>query len=83
VHDIATWGTIGAAAGVAHLLSDGSCETIGGAIDLASSAPLLPDAATVFNGATAQHTFLGLGARLGDRVGTPGGWRSGCTRRDA
>lgn len=65
VHDIATWGTIGAAAGVAHLLSDGSCETISAAIDLASSAPLLPDAATVFSGATAQHAFLGLGAHLG------------------
>ena len=65
MHDIATWGMIGAAAGVAHLLSDGSCETIGGAIDLASSTPLLPDAATVFRGATGPHGFLGLGAHLG------------------
>jgi 2-methylcitrate dehydratase PrpD len=65
VHDIATWGTVGAAAGVAHLLADGSAGTVAAAIELAASAPLLPDAATVFGGATGQHAFLGMGAHLG------------------
>jgi len=65
VHDIATWGTIGAAVGVAHLLSDGSADTIAAAIELASSVPLLANAACVFDGATAQHAFLGMGAHHG------------------
>ena len=65
VHDIATWGTIGAAVGVAHLLSDGSPDTIEAAIELAASMPLLPNAACVFDGATVQHAFLGMGAHHG------------------
>ena len=65
VHDIATWGTIGAAVGVAHLLSDGSPDTIVAAIELAASMPLLPNAACVFDGATVQHAFLGMGAHHG------------------
>lgn len=65
VHDIATWGTIAAASGVAHLLSDGSADTIAAAIELAASMPLLPSAAVVFEGATAQHAFLGIGTHHG------------------
>ncbi|MGH3230803.1 MAG: MmgE/PrpD family protein [Streptosporangiaceae bacterium] len=65
VHDIATWGTVGAAAGVAHLLSGGSAPVIAAAVDLAAAIPVLPDAATVFGGSTGQHAFLGLGTHLG------------------
>ena len=65
VHDMATWGTIGAAAGVAHLLSGASVPVIAAAIDLAAAAPVMPDAVTVFGGSTGQHAFLGLGSHLG------------------
>lgn len=65
VHDIATWGSVGAAAAVAHLLSGGDATTVAAAIDLAGSAPVLAEAATVFDGADGQHVFLGLGAQLG------------------
>ncbi|MGH8995855.1 MAG: MmgE/PrpD family protein [Acidimicrobiales bacterium] len=65
VHDLATWGTIGAAAGVAHLLSAASAPVVAAAIELAATAPVLPDAAAAFGGSTGQHAFLGLGAHLG------------------
>lgn len=64
VHDIATWGTLGAAAGVAHLCSAGDAETVAAAIDLAAALPVLPDAETVFSGATGQHLLLGVGVQL-------------------
>jgi 2-methylcitrate dehydratase PrpD len=60
VHDIGTWGTVGAAAGVAHVLSRGAADAVAAAIDLAAVTPARPDAATVFSGATAQHLLLGL-----------------------
>jgi 2-methylcitrate dehydratase PrpD len=60
VHDIGTWGTVGAAAGVAHVLSGGAADAVAAAIDLAAVTPARPDAATVFGGATAQHLLLGL-----------------------
>lgn len=60
VHDIGTWGTVGAAAGVAHVLSGGAADAVAAAIDLAAATPSRPDAATVFSGATAQHLLLGL-----------------------
>jgi 2-methylcitrate dehydratase PrpD len=60
VHDIGTWGTVGAAAGVAHALSGGDADAVAAAIDVAAVAPTRPDAATVFSGATAQHLLLGL-----------------------
>lgn len=65
IHDIATWGTIGAASGVAHLLANGDPGVVAAAIDLAATAPVLPDATTVFQGATGQHVLLGLGAQFG------------------
>ena len=60
VHDIGTWGTVGAAAGVAHVLSGGAADAVAAAIDLAAATPTRPDAATVFSGATAQHLLLSL-----------------------
>lgn len=65
VHDIATWGAIGGAAAVAHLLSGGEPSVVAAAIDLAATTPVLPDAATVFQGSAGQHLFLGIGAQLG------------------
>ncbi|MGN6245560.1 MAG: MmgE/PrpD family protein [Motilibacteraceae bacterium] len=64
VHDIATWGTLAAAAGTAHLLSHGDPEVVAAALDLAATTPVLPDARTVFDGATGQHLFLAVGAQL-------------------
>ncbi len=73
VHDIATWGSVGAAAGVAHLVGGAEPEPIAHAIDLAASAPMLPDARTVVAGATGQHVFLGLGAHAGAVWGVAAG----------
>ncbi|WP_081615514.1 MmgE/PrpD family protein [Nocardioides sp. Iso805N] len=58
VHDIGTWALLGAAAGVAHLLSDGHAETIAAAIDSAATLPIAPDAHSVFAGFTAQNLYL-------------------------
>lgn len=58
VHDIGTWALLGAAAGVAHLLSAGDAETIAAAIDSAAALPIAPDAETVFAGFTAQDLYL-------------------------
>lgn len=60
VHDIGTWASIGSTAAVAHLLSNGSAEVITAAIELAAASLLAFDAATVFDGASGQHLFLGL-----------------------
>lgn len=64
VHDIATWGTVAAAAGTAHVLSRGDPEVVAAALDLAAATPVLPDARTVFDGATGQHLLLGAGVQL-------------------
>ena len=58
VHDIGTWALLGAAAGVAHLLSGGDAETIAAAIDIAAALPIAPCAATVFDGSSAQDLYL-------------------------
>lgn len=63
VHDIATWALLGAAAGVAHLLSDGDPGIIAAAIESAAALPLLPDAAGVFGGFTVQDLYLPTGVQ--------------------
>jgi 2-methylcitrate dehydratase PrpD len=70
VHDIGTWGTVGAAAGVAHVLSGGNASAVTAAIDLAAVTPTRPDAATVFRGATGQHLLLGLAVQSAVVAGT-------------
>lgn len=65
VHDLATWGLPAAAAGAAHLLSDGDAEVVAAAVELAASVPLVGSADLVFSGASGQHLLLGLGAELG------------------
>lgn len=64
VHDIGTWGTIGAAAGVAHVLSGGAPAPVAAAIDLAGAFAAQYDATTVFAGATGQHLLLGVAAEM-------------------
>lgn len=59
VHDIGTWGMIGAAAGVAHLVSDGDAEVIAAAIELAATQPIVPSAQPVFAGYSGGHLLLG------------------------
>ena len=70
VHDIGTWGTVGAAAGVAHVLSGANADAVAAAIDLAAVTPSRPDAATVFRGATGQHLLLGLAVQSAVVAGT-------------
>lgn len=70
VHDIGTWGLLGAAAGVAHVLSGGRPDAVAGAIDLAAALPLWPDASTVFTGADGQHLLLGLAVQSAVVTGT-------------
>jgi len=69
VHDIGTWGQVGAAAGVARLLAPGDAAAMRRAIELAGSAVLLTDAATVFTGQTGGHAFLGASVQLGASLG--------------
>jgi 2-methylcitrate dehydratase PrpD len=70
VHDIGTWGTIGAAAGVAHVVSGAQPEAVAAAIDLAAAVPGRFDAHTVFAGADGQHLLLGLAAQSAVVIGT-------------
>lgn len=69
VHDIGTWGTVGAAAGVAHLLTRGDPDAVAAAIDLAAVTPSIPDAGTVFGGSTGQHLLLAGAAQAGVTAG--------------
>lgn len=65
VHDIGTWGCVAVSAAVAHLLRPGDAEAMSRAIELAASAVLLTDAATVFRGCTGGHAYLGASAAHG------------------
>ncbi|MFW0785979.1 MmgE/PrpD family protein [Gordonia sp. CPCC 206044] len=58
VHDIGTWAGVGATVGVTHLLTDGDPAALARAVDVAAALALLPDAATVFGGHTAQNLLL-------------------------
>ena len=70
VHDIGTWGPVGAAAGVASVASGGKPEAVAAAIDLAAALPGRPDAHTVFSGADGQHLLLGLAVQSAVVTGT-------------
>lgn len=63
VHDIGTWATLGAAAGVAHVLSGGDAETIAGALDSCAALPMVPNAHGVFDGWTSQNLYLACAAQ--------------------
>jgi len=69
VHDIGTWGEIAVAAAMAQLLRPGDADTVRRAIELAASAVLVSDAATIFAGRTGGHLFLGAAAELGCTLG--------------
>ncbi|GAA5133471.1 MmgE/PrpD family protein [Pseudonocardia adelaidensis] len=70
VHDIGTWGQVGVAAGVARLLAPGDAAAARRAVELAASAVLLSDAATIFRGRTGGHAFLGASVQLGAALGS-------------
>lgn len=70
VHDIGTWGPIGAAAGVAHVLSGGNPTAVSAAIEMASALPGRPDAHSVFSGAGSQHLLLALAVHSAVITGT-------------
>ncbi len=68
VHDIGTWGSLAAGAGVARLRAPGDAAAARRALELSAAAVLLTDARTVFAGTTGSHAFLGLSAQLGAGV---------------
>jgi 2-methylcitrate dehydratase PrpD len=72
VHDIGTWGALAAAVGTAYLLRPGDASTVARTIELAGSAPLLTDAATVFGGHTGGHAYLGASVAHGLWLGQAG-----------
>lgn len=69
VHDIGTWGTVAVAAATARLLRPGDASAVARALDMGSSAVLLTDAATIFDGHQAGHAFLGASVQLGMSLG--------------
>lgn len=69
VHDIGTWGEVAAAVAAAHLLAPDDAGALARAVGLASSAVLLTDATTVFDGWSGSHAFLGASVQTGLSVG--------------
>lgn len=69
VHDIGTWGTVAVAATTTRLLSPHDAHAAERALDLGTSAVLLTDAATIFDGHDAGHAFLGASIQLGMSLG--------------
>jgi len=69
VHDIGTWGQVGAAAATARLMAPGDVGAAERALELAGAALLLTDATTVFAGHDGSHTFLGSSVALGAAQG--------------
>ena len=69
VHDIGSWGPVGAAAGVAHLLTGGDEAAIWRAIAGAVSMPMISDAETVFQGLTYQHAYMAGAVQLAITAG--------------
>jgi 2-methylcitrate dehydratase PrpD len=65
VHDIGTWAALGAAAGVAHVMSGGDALVIAAAVDSCAALPAVPEAVGVFDGWTGQHLYLACGAQTG------------------
>ena len=59
VHDIGTWGQVGASVAVARLLAPGDVAAAARALELSAAAVLLTDARTVFAGRDGSHAFLG------------------------
>lgn len=69
IHPHGNWGTIGAAAAVAHLLTR-DVEIIARAVDAAAAVALFPDRAATAYGAGVHHLYPALGAQTGLVVGT-------------
>jgi 2-methylcitrate dehydratase PrpD len=65
IHPHGNWGSIGAAVGAAHLLTQGDESVIAAAIDAAAAVTLYPDRAATTRGAGVHHLYAGLGAQLG------------------
>lgn len=69
VHDIGSWGSVGGAVAVAHLLSGGEPAAIASAIRGAAGLTLITHARTVFEGYGMQHLFLAQASRVGLEIG--------------
>jgi len=65
LHDTGTWSTIAAAVAAAHALADGDAETVRRAIETAAATALMPYRDLPLMGASAHHTYIGLGAVSG------------------
>lgn len=69
VHDIGTWGQVGASVAAARLVAPGDADAMRRAIELSAAAVLLTDAGTVFTGWTGSHAFLGFSVQHGLTAG--------------
>lgn len=69
VHDIGTWGQVGASVAAARLVAPGDTDRMRCAIELSAAAVLLTDAGTVFTGRTGSHAFLGFSVQHGLTAG--------------
>ncbi len=65
LHDTGTWSTIGTAVACSHLLSKGDAAAIARAIETAAATALMPYRDLPLKGASAHHTYTGLGAMNG------------------
>jgi len=64
VHDIGTWGTLGATAGCAHILTGGDEARVAASLRLASTSNNGFDTATVFEGYSGSHLYLATACQL-------------------
>ncbi len=65
LHDTGTWSTIAAAVAAAHAFSRGDKDVIRRAIETAAATALMPYRDLPLMGASAHHTYIGLGAVTG------------------
>jgi 2-methylcitrate dehydratase PrpD len=64
VHDIGTWGTLGATVGCAHILTGGDQDRVAASLRLASTSNTGFDTATVFEGYSGSHIYLATACQL-------------------
>lgn len=70
MHPHGNWGAIGAAAGVAHLLTQGDRGAIAGAIEAAAACVFTGSMQTAIDGVDTHFLFAGFGAHAGLVTGT-------------
>ena len=64
IHDIGTWGTLGATVGCAHILTGGDQAQVAATLRLASTSNTGFDTATVFEGYNGSHLYLAIACQF-------------------